>query len=199
MAKKRLGGLKNIHFAKLVGGEFQAPTKISGAKKIECALDFEGVEFFSDDVIDFSDYIFAGGEGTLTVSGLTPCEHALLFGNTVSKGGVSVKSTDTSSEGAFLFERGKLGSNAKRLYVIYACKCAPVDIGGETKEGKLNEETVEIKFSVRELDTNDIYYFIDTDADDVDQSKVTAWYNTVQKPTEQAVLANQVEGRKGAK
>ena len=199
MATKRLGGLKNIHFAKLVGGEFQAPTKISGAKKIECALDFEGVEFFSDDVIDFSDYIFAGGEGTLTVSGLTPGEHALLFGNTVSKGGVSVKSTDTSSEGAFLFERGKLGSNAKRLYVIYACKCAPVDIGGETKEGKVNEETVEIKFSVRELDTNDIYYFIDTDADDVDSAKVSAWYTTVQKPTKQAVLTNQVEGRKGAK
>ena len=51
----------------------------------------------------------------------------------------------------------------------------------------------------KELDTNDIYYFIDTDAEDVDSAKVSAWYTTVQKPTEQSVLANQIEGRKGAK
>lgn len=40
MAVKRLGGLKNIHFAKLVGGEFQTPTKISGAKKNRMCLRF---------------------------------------------------------------------------------------------------------------------------------------------------------------
>lgn len=83
--------------------------------------------------------------------------------------------------------------------LILASKEYLINAGGETKEGKVNEETVEIKFSVRELDTNDIYYFIDTDASDVDSAKVSAWYNAVQTPTGQAVLANQVEGRKGAK
>lgn len=181
-AKKRLGGLKNIHFAKLVDGEYTTPVKLEGAKKIECELEFEGVEFFSDDIIDFSDYVFAGGEGTVTLKGLAPDDYNLLFGNTVEKGGVSVKSTDISNEGAFLFERGKVGSNAKRLYVIYACKCSPTSISGETREGGINEEVVEITFSVRELDTNDIYYFMDTDAIDADTAKISAWYTKVQMP-----------------
>ena len=180
MTKKRLGGLTNIHFAKLVNGIFQTPVRLEGGKKIELELNFEGIEFFSDNIMDFSDYVFAGGEGTLTLKGLSTEDYNLLYGNSVNKGGVSVKSTDISNEGAFLFERSKLGSNEKRLYVVYACKCAPTSLSGETKEGSINEELEEIKFSVRELETNEIYYFMDTDAEEADADKIAAWYTEVQ-------------------
>ena len=185
---KRLGGLKNIYFAPITkfGTDVNDTTfgtpRLEGAKKIESSLTYEGVEFFSDDIIDFSDYTFAGGEGTLTLKALAQSDYNLLFGNKVNKGGVAVKSTDISVEGAFLFERSKLGSSHKRLYVVYSCKCSPTSISAETKEGSITEEVVEITFSVRELADNLVYYFMDTDAQDVDNDSVTGWYTEVRKP-----------------
>src|SRR3954452_586334 len=112
--KKRLGGFRNIHVAKLLSdGSFQAPVPISGAKSIEAELAYESVQFYADNAIDYNDFIFNGGEGTLTVSGLTSDEYNTLFGSTVADGGVLVKSSDIAPEVAILFERNKLGTAEK--------------------------------------------------------------------------------------
>lgn len=178
--KKRLGGFKSIHIAKLLSdGTFQAPVPLTGAKAIEAELAYEQVQFYADNSIDYSDFIFNGGEGTLTVSGLTTEEYQLLFGSTVADGGVLVKSSDIAPEVAILFERNKLGTNEKVLYVIYGCKFAPPSISASTMEGSIEEETVELTFTVRELTDGEVFYMIDTEAHT--GTKADAWYESVQK------------------
>lgn len=146
--KKRLGGFKNIHVAKMNvdGSTYAAPVPILGAKQIEAELNYESVQFYSDNAIDFSDFIFNGGEGTLTVSGLSMTEYQTLFGSTVTAGSVLVKSTDIAPELAILFERKKLGTAETVLYALYACKFAPPAISAQTLEGGVEEETVELTF-----------------------------------------------------
>ncbi|MDF0727255.1 phage tail protein [Cytobacillus sp. S13-E01] len=178
--KKRLGGFKNIHVAQLLSdGSFQAPVPVTGAKSIEAELTYENVQFYADNAIDYSDFIFNGGEGTLTVSGLTMDEYKLLFGSTVADGGVLVKSGDIAPEVAVLFERNKLGTNHKVLYAIYACKFAPPAISAQTMEGSVEEETVELTFSVRELAEGEVFYMLDTETHV--GGKDAVWFETVQK------------------
>lgn len=181
MTKKRLGGFSNIHVAKLVSdGTFQAPVPLAGAKQIEAELAYESVQFYADNAIDYSDYIFNGGEGTLTVSGLTMDEYNTLFGSTVADGGALVKSTDIAPELAVLFERRKLGTDKKVLYVLYACKFAPPTIGAQTMEGSVEEETLELKFTVRELSEGEVFFMVDTEV--ATGSVVSNWFSSVQKP-----------------
>ena len=119
--KKVLAGLSNIHFAPLVDGTYQTPVPILFAKKIENKLEYENDQEWADDKVVENGYDLVGGEGTLTVLALTSEEQALLFGNTIVKGGIKVNSADVSPQGAFLFERKKKRSTHKRLYVIYNC------------------------------------------------------------------------------
>ena len=178
MPKKRLGGFKNIYVAPLTGDTFGTPVPIAGAKQIEAELAYESVQFYADNAIDYSDYIFNGGEGTLTVSGLTTDEYKLLFGSTVADGGVLVKSTDIAPEVAVLFERKKLGTSDKVLYAIYACKFAPPTIGAQTMEGSVEEENVELKFTVRELTNGEVFFMVDTETHT--GTKADNWYQNVQ-------------------
>lgn len=178
--KKRLGGFKNIYVAPLNGSTFGAPVAISGAKSIEAELAYESVQFYSDNAIDFSDYVFNGGEGTLTVSGLTMDEYNTLFGSTVGTGDVLVKSTDIAPELTIMFERKKLGTAETVLYALYACKFAPPAISAQTMEGGVEEETIELSFTVRELEDGSVFYMADTET--ADALITDAWYTEVQKP-----------------
>ncbi|MDN4492891.1 major tail protein [Ureibacillus aquaedulcis] len=178
--KKRLGGFKNIHVAKLnEDGTFVTPIALTGAKSIEAELAYETVQFYADNAMDFSDFIFTGGEGTLTVAGLTMSEYNTLFGSTVTDGGVLVKSTDIAPEVAILFERNKLGSSDKVYYALYACKFAPPSISAQTFEGGIEEEVVELTFTVREVEDGSVFYMLDSG--EHAGTKASAWYETVQK------------------
>lgn len=182
--KKRLGGFKNIYVAPVTAeGTYGVPVPVEGAKEIEAELAYESIQFYADNSIDFNDYLFTGGEGTLTVSGLTMGEYNTLFGSTVNKGGVLVKSTDVAPELAIMFERDKLGvQNGKVMYVIYATKFAPPSIGAQTKEDAIEEELVEMSFTVRELADGEIFYMLDTTETGYDAAAAAAWYTKVQKP-----------------
>ncbi|WP_317327019.1 major tail protein [Turicibacter sanguinis] len=183
MAKKLLKGLRNIHFAPYVNGQFQTPEPILYAKKIENQLNYESETEWADDAIVDQSNGYNGGEGALNVLGLLPAEQKLLFGNEVVKGGVVVKTTDEAPVGAFLFERGKKGSTHKRLYVVYACKCAPSSFNGETvEEGKASASENEISYTISNLPTGEIYHYIDTDDESVDQTSISKWFTQVQMP-----------------
>lgn len=187
MAKKKkiLRGLSNIHFAPRIDGEYQTPVPILYAKKCENKLNYESDPEWADDRLVEDGYEFAGGEGTLSVLALTSEEQALLFGNTLVKGGIKVNSGDISPEGAFLFERKKKNSNHKRLYVIYSCVCSPASISAETiEEGKGSGSIDEISYSIGQLENGDIYYYIDTDDETVVDETVKNWYKAVQKPVD---------------
>ena len=185
MAKKKkiLAGLSNIHFAPFVDGTYKTPVPILFAKKIENKLEYENDQEWADDKVVENGYDFVGGEGTLTVLTLTAEEQALLFGNTIVKGGIKVNSGDVSPQGAFLFERKKKRSTHKRLYVIYNCVCSPTSISAETiEDGKGEGSTDEINYSIGEHENGDIYHYIDTDDDTVDTEVVKSWFETVQFP-----------------
>lgn len=185
MAKKTklLKGLRNIHFAPYVDGSFQEPKPITFAKKIENTLNYESETEWADDGIVDQSHGYNGGEGTLTTLGLGSEEQSLLFGNEIVKGGLVITTEDEAPTGAFLFERGKKGSTAKRLYVVYACKCSPSSFNGETvEEGKSSASTSEISYTISNLPTGEIYHFIDTDDSTVDPEAITNWFKTVQMP-----------------
>lgn len=70
--KQRLKGLSNIHVAIIEeGGTHGTPVKVEGAKSISAELTFEQEEFESDNVIDYSDFIFTGGEGTMVLKSMS--------------------------------------------------------------------------------------------------------------------------------
>jgi len=180
--KKRLGGFSKIHVAKLNedGSTYAAPIPVTGGKQIEAELNYESVQFYSDNAIDFNDFVFNGGEGTLTISGLTMDEYNTLFGSTVIAGSVLVKSTDIAPELAILFERKKVSTQDKVLYAIYACKFAPPAISAQTMEGSIEEEVIELSFTVREMADGSVFYMADTEV--ADALITDEWYSTVQKP-----------------
>lgn len=180
--KKRLGGFKNIHVAKLNGSTYDTPVPVTGGKSIEAELAYEQVQFYSDNAIDLSDFVFNGGEGTLTVSGLTMDEYQTLFGSQVADGGALVKSNDIAPELAILFERNKLGTKEKVVYALFACKFAPPSISAQTLEGGIEEETVELTFSVRELADGEVFYMVDSEQHAGTQ--VDNWYDSVQMPAQ---------------
>lgn len=177
---KRIQGLKNIHVAKLTGNTFATPVPVLGAKEINAELSFEEVKMYADDAIDYMDFVFSGGSGTLNLTGLTAEEYNIFFGSTVEDGGVVVKSTDVAPELAILFENDKLGIKGKRLYVIYATKFAPPSIASKTKEGSVEDEAMELQFVVRELEDGEIYKFIDTDSEDAPANIEENWFTKVQ-------------------
>lgn len=179
--KKRLGGFSNIHVAPLTSaGTYGTPVAIEGAKSVEVSLNYENIQFYADNAIDHSEYIFAGGEGTLTISGLTPSEYSLLFGCTVENGVVRVKTSDIAPEMALLFERKKLGTNKVVRYIVYAVKFAPTSISASTMEGSVSEENFELTFSVRETAENDVYTFADgTEVTGANATAYDSWYDAV--------------------
>ena len=195
MAKKKkvLAGLSNIHFAPFVDGTYKTPVPILFAKKIENKLEYENDQEWADDKVVENGYDFVGGEGTLTVLALTSEEQALLFGNTIVKGGIKVNSGDVSPQGAFLFERKKKRSTHKRLYVIYNCVCSPTSISAETiEDGKGEGSTDEISYSIGEGENGDIYHYIDTDDESVVAEAVSNWFKQVQFPQKIELEESQV-------
>lgn len=178
-------GLSNIHFAPFNGSTFDSPVHIFHAKKIENKFKYENIQEWADNIAVINEFLYGGGEGSLTVLGLSKEERVLLFGNKAVKGGIAVSDTDEAPIGAFLFER-RLTGGARRLYVVYACKCSPTDISGETiEEGKGNYETNDIEYSISSCEhegVNLVYFYIDTDDETVDQEQVTNWYKSVQFP-----------------
>lgn len=185
--QKACVGLSDIHFAPFNGSTFETPVRILHAKKIENKFKYENIQEWADNIAVINDYLYGGGDGSLTTLGLSKEERVLLFGNKGVKGGVAVSDADQAPIGAFLFARKKAGGG-KRLYVIYACKCSPTDISGETiEEGKGNYETNDIEFSISSCEhegENLVYFYIDSDDPTVDNEQVTNWFKKVQFPIE---------------
>lgn len=183
--KLRLKGFRNVHFAKIgVGARaYEVPTLMTGGKKVNIELKYESEDFESDDMIDEQEYIFMGGDGSLSLKSLLPEEYELLFGNTVDGGEVAIRTTDIAPNGALLFERQKRNSNAKRLYVIYNTKFAPSAIAAESAGKGGGDIDEELKFAIGEADDNLVVYFIDTDiATEAQKAKIDKWYEEVQFP-----------------
>lgn len=184
-AKKQvIRGFSNIHFAPFADGEFGTPVKLQGAKSGEFKLNFEHDPSYADDGLFHDGYLYTGGEGNVNVLELTPDEQALILGNKKVKGGVVVNSNDTAPNGAFLFEKKFKNSTDRRLYVVYNCICSNPGLTMQTIEDKAEDSVCEIPLSVSELDSGDVYFYIDTNDPTVDQTQVSNWYTEVQKPTE---------------
>lgn len=181
--KMRLKGFRNVHYAKITNGQYDAPVHLKGGKKINVELNYESEEYESDDIIDEQEYIFTGGEGTLALKSLLPSEYALLFSNEVDEGEVTIRTSDIPSNGALLFERQKRNSKDKRLYVLYNTKFAPSAIAAESVGKGGGEIDEELKFSVGETEDNLLIYFLDTDlASEEQKAKIENWYKAVQFP-----------------
>lgn len=174
--KKRLAGLKGIHVAPYENGSFKTPVPITGAKSVSAELEYSEVKFYADDVNDFADYQFSGGSGELVLSGLQLEEYKTLFGCNFQDGITTVNSGDTMPQLALLFERKKLGTQDKVLYVIYNVKFAPPAIEANTLEGDVSEETITLSFTVSEMPNGDVYRMADTS---VATTAAQSWYTKV--------------------
>ncbi|MDY3372063.1 MAG: major tail protein [Terrisporobacter othiniensis] len=179
--KKRLAGLKGIHVAtyNIDNGTFGTPVPITGAKSVSAELEYSEVKFYADDVNDFADYQFSGGSGELVLSGLQLEEYKTLFGCDFENGVATINSGDTMPQLALLFERKKLGTQDKVLYVLYNVKFAPPAIEANTLEGDISEETITLPFTVSEMPNGDVYRMADTGATSVAQGVVETWYEKV--------------------
>lgn len=174
--KKRLAGLKGIHVAPFNGSSFETPIPITGAKSVSAELEYSEVKFYADDVNDFADYQFSGGSGELVLSGLKLEEYKTLFGSAYADGITTVNSSDVTPQLALLFERKKLGTQDKMLYVLYNVKFAPPTIEANALEGDISEETITLSFTVSEMANGDVYRIADTEKN---KEVADSWYNKV--------------------
>lgn len=186
--KTRLKGFKNIHFAPFANGTFGTPVALPGAKKLEASLNYELEQRESDDRIDEQNYIFKGGEGTVSLKSLTPDEYEVLFSNEVNEEFVAVRTTDIAAQGALLYERRFTESNHKRLYCIFNVKFAPSSLAAESCGDGTKEIDEELAFSVGEHDENLVYVMLDTDTTKPNlQALISKWYTKVPSiPVEEA-------------
>ncbi|MGL5507206.1 MAG: major tail protein [Paraclostridium sp.] len=178
--KTRLKGLRKIHFAAIAANGFATPLHLTGAKKLEAALDYELEQRESDDIIDEQEYIFKGGSGKLNLKSMTPQEYKEMFNNAVGDGLVAVKTTDEAPQGALLFERQFSKGGHKRLYCIYNVKFAPSSINAESCGDGTKEIDEELEFAVGEFEDNYIYITLDTDTTDAEElALISTWYTEV--------------------
>lgn len=182
--KLRLKGFRSVHFAPLeTGNTYAVPVNLTGGKKVNIELKYESEDFESDDIIDEQEYIFMGGDGSLTLKSLLPSEYELLFGNSVNGGEVAIRTSDIAPNGALLFERQKRNSKDKRLYAIYNTKFAPSAIAAESAGKGGGDIDEELKFAIGEANDNLVVYFLDTDlATTAQKAKAAKWYTEVQFP-----------------
>ena len=186
MAKINLSGFSGIHVARMVTEDtvsqkptYEALVPLQGGKSIEVSLNFEGVKFYADNTISYQDNYFSGGEVTLSLSGLTMEEYGLLFGNTIGKHGVtSVNASDVAPTLAITFEKKILGTNHKRLFVLYAVNLAPSAISAETLADSVNESPIEITGQLRQLADGSIYAMVDTNSSDY-SAELDNWHEEV--------------------
>ena len=159
-------GFSDIHVAKLNGGSYDTPVAIEGGKSVEAELSFEHTAFYADNREVARIGGFAGGEGTLGVLSLSQSEYELLFGHTkVGADGYIVKSNDVAPTVALGFSREKL-DGTKMGYWLYNCKFKPTSISATTmEEGKVEEEIIELEFSIGETADRKIYYVDKVDED----------------------------------
>ncbi|CEN75434.1 phage major tail protein [[Clostridium] sordellii] len=156
---KIMYGFSDIHVAKLTDGSYATPVAIEGAKSVEAELKFEHTPFYADNREVARVGGFAGGEGKLNILSLTSDEYNLLFGHTkIGKDGYIVKSNDVAPTVALMFSREKL-DGTKTGYCLYNVKFKPSSIAATTmEEGKVEEEPIELEFTIGETDDRKIYY-----------------------------------------
>ena len=156
---KLMYGFSDIHVAKLTGTKYATPVAIEGGKSVEASLSFEHTSFYADNREIATIGGFAGGEGTLGVLSLTASEYELLFGHKAyGEDGYLVKSTDQAPTVALGFSREKL-DGTKMGYWLYNVKFKPTSISATTMtEGKVEEDVLELEFSISETADRKIYY-----------------------------------------
>lgn len=159
LESKIMYGFSDIHVAKFTGGTYATPVAIEGGKSVEAELSFEHTPFYADNREVARVGGFAGGEGTLGILSLTSDEYQLLFGHTkIGADGYIVKSNDVAPTVALGFSREKL-DGTKMGYWIYNCKFKPSSIAATTmEEGKVEEEPIELEFTIGEAVDRKIYY-----------------------------------------
>ena len=186
MAKINLSGFSGIHVARMVTEDtvsqkptYEALVPLQGGKSIEVSLNYEGVKFYADNTISYQDNYFTGGEVTLSLSGLTMEEYSLLFGNTIGKHGVTgVNANDVAPTVAITFEKKILGTNHKRLFVLYGVNLAPSAISAETLADSVSESPIEITGQVRQLVDGSIYAMVDTNSAEYN-AELDNWHEEV--------------------
>lgn len=148
-------GFNDIHIAKYDNGTFNKPVRLEGAKEVNIELTYdETVAKAGKNNIYFEE--FKGGDGTLTILGLYPDEYNLLFGHSVENGTVNVKTTDKRNKVALMFSK-QLADGTKQCYCFYNCRFKPIGASATTIQGGLEENVVELSFTVEQLN-DDIYY-----------------------------------------
>ncbi|XTR36458.1 major tail protein [Paraclostridium tenue] len=159
LEQKIMYGFSDIHVAKLTDGEYATPVAIEGGKSVEAELSFEHTPFYADNREVARVGGFAGGEGTLGILSLTSEEYQLLFGHTkIGDDGYVVKSNDVAPAVALMFSREKL-DGTKTGYCLYNVKFKPTSISATTmEEGKVEEEPIELEFTIGETSDRKIYY-----------------------------------------
>ncbi|MEG2056825.1 MAG: hypothetical protein RRZ84_02805 [Romboutsia sp.] len=157
--KKIMYGLENIHVAKLTNGTYATPVAIEGAKSVEASFAYESNSIFADNRNVYTVNGFAGGEGTLGILSLSADEYQLLFGHTkIGDEGYISKSTDIAPAVALGFSRRRADGKSQ-AYWIYNVKFKPTTLSATTmEEGKIEEDVLELEFSIMETPDNKIFY-----------------------------------------
>ena len=185
MATKRIQGFSNIHYARLLqdtkeGAKYEVPKALEGAISINAEMEFSEFKAFADDKCDILLNNFTGLSGELVLSGITGAEFKDLFGYEYELGMTKVKTDAIAPNLALMFEC-KFLDGGVRKYVLYNIVMSPASaLTLQTKGEEIEETTFTINFTGIALANDEIYSFIDSRDESVDEEVLNGWYDQVQ-------------------
>lgn len=192
MATTRNKGLKDIYVAPVTvntSTTYTAGTPVKLAKAIGAKITekWNSEDVYADDCLEDTMRDFGSIDIELEVNKLTNTHKALLYGKTLSEGGLVSSSADNATDVAIGF-RSKTGTGKYDFTWIYCCKVSDGDSKDyNTQEGKPKSTTDKIKLTgrVREKDS---YYRFDVNEDELLEADtdahtaITNWFASVKEP-----------------
>lgn len=182
-------GLRDVYFAKITkddttGVTYATPVKIARAINAKISPKTATEKFYSDDSVEEVITNFDSIEIEVEVNQLTLASRALLQGITVGANGDLVETVnDIAPEGALLF-RSKKSNGAYRYVVLYKGKFELVEDEYTTTTDSVDSKTPSLKGNFYARTNDGVWrYTIDSDEPNASQTKISAWFTTVQPPT----------------
>lgn len=185
-------GLKDVFWAELLedkddGTTYDEPVRVGKAITANVQPQFNTADLRADDGVAETAESRGVTQVTLNTDDLSPKVQSQMLGKKINNDGVLVDSeNDRPPYGALMF-RSEKANGAYRYTVLYKGKFTPPETNYETKQETPSFQTPTLNGRfLRRMSDNQIGAQVDEDGEDVEQSVIDEWFDSVYEETEEA-------------
>lgn len=140
-------GLKNVHYALLKDGVYDAPVAVPGAVNLSLSAEGDMQKFYADNIAYFVTNTNNGYSGDLELARIPDLMYRDVFGFNLSETD-KVLSEDANAQAAVFALMFQIdGDQNNSCFVLYSCTASRPDIGSQTKEETTEPRTQTVSLS----------------------------------------------------